>query len=164
MGHVQRLAIGKFDPGIRGLQAATVLFHGNRGIVSLFDSTMKRLWTKEYPVIGQTMQPVLFDDSGKEYMFLSAVRPLQGYAGGLVDATGDLVVPLPNDGGPGLCAWAVDLDGDGLDELITWDHDRVWIYHSDATPAPGRLSRRHAPPISAKRVCMFASPLPPWRG
>jgi len=142
MGHVQRLAIGKFRADRRGLCVATVLFHGNRGIISLFDATLMRIWTKDFPVVGATLQPVLFDASGVEYMFLSAIRPAQGHQGGLLNGQGELVVPLPDDGGPGLCAFACDLDRDGLDELLTWDHERLWIYHSNAgcgrLAAPGR--------------------------
>lgn len=146
MGHVQRLAIGKFRP-VPGLSVATVLFHHNRGIVSLFDSTLKRIWTRDYPVVGATLQPVIFDTSGTERMLLSGIRPAQGQQGGLLDGEGELVAPLPDDGGPGLCALAHDLDGDGLDELILWDHDRVWIYHSDAEgPAPA-LRDRERPPL-----------------
>lgn len=147
MGHVQRLAIGKFRADRRGLCVATVLFHGNRGIVSLFDAALMRIWTRDFPVVGATLQPVLFDASGVEYMFLSALRPAQGHQGGLLNGQGDLVVPLPDDGGPGLCAFAHDLDGDGLDELLTWDHERMWIYHSDAGRSQASLPRRTRPPL-----------------
>lgn len=145
MGHVQRLAIGKFRAA-PGLTVATVLFHHNRGIVSLFDATLKRLWSRDYPVIGATLQPVVFDASGSERMLLSGIRPAQGCAGGLLDGDGELVAPLPDDGGPGLCALAHDLDGDGLDELILWDHERLWIYHSSAD-GPGSLRDRERPPL-----------------
>jgi hypothetical protein len=147
MGHVQRISIGKFREDFSGLCVATVLFHGNRGIVSLFDSTLKRIWTRDYPVIGATLQPVLFDVSGVERMLLSGIRPSSGYAGGLIDGDGELVAPLPDDGGPGLCALAQDFDGDGLDELMLWDHDRIWIYHSDADADRSKLLRRERPPL-----------------
>ncbi|HTL52449.1 MAG TPA: hypothetical protein VL860_07745 [Planctomycetota bacterium] len=147
MGHVQRISLGTFRKDAPGLCIGTVLFHGNRGITSLFDSTFKRLWTKDFPVIGSTLQPVLFDNSGVEYMLLSGIRPSQGYAGGLIDGDGDLVVPLPDDGGPGLCALAQDFDNDGLDELMLWDHDRIWIYHSDWKGRKSSLPRRERPPL-----------------
>ena len=147
MGHVQRISMGKFRRDIPGLCISTVLFHGNRGITSLFDSTFKRLWTRDFPVIGSTLQPVLFDGSGVEYMLLSGIRPSQGYAGGLIDGAGDLVAPLPDDGGPGLCALAQDFDNDGLDELMLWDHDRIWIYHSDWKGKRSKLLQRDRPPL-----------------
>lgn len=147
MGHVQRLSIGKFRSDIPGQCIATVLFHGNRGVVSMYDSTVKHIWTRDFPVIGATLQPVLFDDSGEERMLLSGIRPAQGYQGGLIDGHGDMVSPLPDDGGPGLCAMAQDFDGDGLDELMLWDHERLWLYHSNCTADRGALMNRVRPPL-----------------
>ncbi len=147
MGHVQRLGIGAFRVDVPGQCVATVLFHRNRGIISLYDSTIKHLWTRDFPVVGATLQPVLFDDSGVEYILYSGIRPAQGDQGGLLDGQGDLVVTLPDDGGPGLCVLAQDMDGDGLDELLLWDHDRMWIYHSDAEVDQDRLLKRERPPL-----------------
>ena len=46
-------------------------------------------------------------------------------------------------------ALAQDFDHDGLDELMLWDHDRIWIYHSDADIGGDRakLLRRERPPL-----------------
>ncbi len=147
MGHVQRLAVGRFRRDTPGLCVATVLFHGNPGIVSLFDSTGKRLWTRDFPVAGATLQPVNWDGSGVEQMLWSGIRPAGGAAGGLLDGDGELVVPLPDDGGPGFCAFAADFDGDGLDELMLWDYDRIWIYHSDRDPPAGPRYCPERPPL-----------------
>ncbi len=147
MGHVQRLSIGKFRKDIAGQCVATVLFHGNRGVVTLYDSTVKQVWTRDYPVIGATLQPVLFDGSGEERMLLSGIRPAGGYQGGLIDGDGDMVSPLPDDGGPGHCALAHDFDGDGLDELMLWDHDRIWFYHSDKKVSKPKRMQRVRPPL-----------------
>jgi rhamnogalacturonan endolyase len=147
MGHVQRLSVGRFREDLPGLCIATVLFHGNPGIISLFDSTAKKVWTKDFPVLGATLQPVNWDGTGVELMLLSGIRPAQGYQGGLMDGEGELVVPLPDDGGPGLCAFAHDFDGDGLDELMLWDHDRIWIYRNDRDPPAGPRYRPTRPPL-----------------
>ena len=145
MGHVQRLSVGHFREDVPGLCVATCLYHGNPGIVSLFDATLKRVWKRDFPVVGSTLQPVNWDGSGVELMLLSGIRPSQGYPGGLIDGDGDLVVPLGDDGGPGLCAYAHDFDGDGLDELMLWDRDRIWIYHCDRD-APARADgKRYRP-------------------
>ena len=80
-------------------------------------------------------------------MLLSGIRASQGHAGGLIDGEGELAVPLPDDGGPGFCAFARDFDGDGLDELMLWDHDRIWIYHTDAEPPAGPRYRPLRPPL-----------------
>ena len=147
MGHVQRLSIGKFREDVSGLCVSTILFHGNRGVVSMFDSTLKRLWTRDYPVVGSTLQPVLFDDSGVERMLYSGIRKSSGHEGGLIDGYGDLVAELPDDGGAGLCAFAHDFDGDGLDEIMLWDHDQINIYHSDAEVDNAKLLQRERPPL-----------------
>jgi len=147
MGHVQRLSVGRFREDLPGLCIGTVLYHGNPGIISLFDSTGKRLWTRDFPVVGATLQPVNWDGSGIELMFFSGIRPSQGCQGGLMDGEGELVVPMPDDGGPGFCCFAHDFDGDGLDELMVWDHDRIWIYHSDAEPPAGPRYRPQRPPL-----------------
>ena len=147
MGHVQRLSIGRFREDLPGLCIATVLFHGNPGIISLFDSTVKKVWTKDFPVLGATLQPVNWDGTGIELMLLSAIRTSQGYPGGLIDGEGDLVVPLPDDGGPGFCAFAHDFEGDGLDELMLWDHDRIWIYHNEKGSPAGPRYQPIRPPL-----------------
>ena len=147
MGHVQRLAVGRFREDVPGLCVATVLFHGNPGIISLFDSALRRVWTRDYPVVGATLQPVNWDGTGVELMLFSGIRPSQGFAGGLLDGRGDLVVPLPDDGGPGFCALAHDFDGDGLDELMLWDRERIWLYHTDRDAPPGRTYRPLRPPL-----------------
>ncbi|HHN46617.1 MAG TPA: hypothetical protein ENN09_04170, partial [Planctomycetes bacterium] len=147
MGHVQRLSIGRFRQDIPGLCVATVLYHGNPGIISLFDSTVKKIWTKDFPVVGATLQPVNWDASGVELMLLTGLRPAQGYEGGLMDGFGELVVPLPDDGGPGFCAFAYDFDADGLDELMLWDYERIWIYHSDKDAPSGGKYRPKRPPL-----------------
>lgn len=147
MGHVQRLAVGRFREDLPGLCVGIVLYHGNPGIISMFDSTLRKLWTKDYPVVGATLQPVNWDGSGIELMLWSAVRPAQGQVGGLMDGEGELAVPLPDDGGPGFCAFAHDFDGDSLDELMLWDYDRIWIYHTDADPPAGKRYRPVRPPL-----------------
>ena len=147
MGHVQRLAVGRFREDMPGLCVATVLFHGSPGIISLFDSTLRKVWTRDYPVVGATLQPVNWDGSGIELMLWSGIRPSQGTAGGLLDGHGDLVVPLPDDGGPGFCALGHDFDGDGLDELMLWDHGRIWLYHTDRDPPAGPAYRPIRPPL-----------------
>ncbi|MBN1807959.1 MAG: hypothetical protein JW909_02750 [Planctomycetes bacterium] len=162
MGHVQRLSLGKFRKDVPGTCVATVLYHGSPGIVSLFDSTLKKIWTRDYPVVGATLQPVNWDGSGTELMFLSGMRPAQGFGGGLMDGDGDMVVPLPDDGGPGFCAFAYDFDGDGLDELMVWDYDRIWIYHTDAAVQAGRKYRPKRPPLYNMSNFQSYWSLPNW--
>jgi rhamnogalacturonan endolyase len=147
MGHVQRLAVGRFRTDLDGLQIGTVLFHGNPGIISLLDRTGKRIWSRDFPVVGATLQPVNWDGSGQELMILTGLRPSQGFEGGLIDGDGDLVVRLPDDGGPGMCLFAHDFDGDGLDELLAWDHQAMVLYRSEAAPPGPPFYRPIRPPL-----------------
>ena len=147
MGHVQRLAVGRFRTDMPGLQIGVVLFHGNPGIISLFDHTGRRIWTKDFPAFGATLQPVNWDGSGQELMILTPLRPSQGFQGGLMDGEGDLVVPMPDDGGPGMCMFAHDFDDDGLDELLVWDHDAIALYRSGAKLKAGPSYRPQRPPL-----------------
>ena len=148
MGHVQRLAVGKFLPDRPGLQLAIVIFHGNPGIILLFDSNLRRIWTREYPLAGATVHPVNWDGSGTELLFYTAGRPSQGFSGGMLDGDGDLVVEMPDDGGP-CTSWDVlpfpELD-DRRDRIVTWDLDRIWIYEPDAPPPSGRVYAPKRPP------------------
>jgi hypothetical protein len=40
------------------------------------------------------------------------------------------------DGHPDMCCEAVDILGDGRDEIITWDYKSLWIYTQDDNPKP----------------------------
>jgi hypothetical protein len=162
MGHVQRLAVGRFRDDVPGLCVATVLFHGNPGIISLFDSNLRRVWTKDFPVAGATLQPVNWDGTGVELMLWSGIRSSQGMQGGLLDGHGELVVPLPDDGGPGFCSLAHDFDGDGLDELMLWDYDRIWLYHTDRDAPPGPRYRPRRPPLWNMSNFQSYWSLPAW--
>jgi hypothetical protein len=63
---------------------------------------------------------------------LLSTHPRQG---GLIDGHGRRVVMFPEDGHPVTCSDARDLDGDGIDEVLTWDEEELWIYKADV---PGR--------------------------
>ncbi|NQT87424.1 hypothetical protein HQ560_11710, partial [bacterium] len=51
---------------------------------------------------------------------------------------------------PDLCCEALDLVGDGRDEIVLWDMDRLWIYtqdrpfEGDAVYAPTRYPHYNA--------------------
>lgn len=48
---------------------------------------------------------------------------------------GRRLVSFPDDGHPFLCSDARDIDGDGIDEVLTWNEEELWIYKADV---PGR--------------------------
>lgn len=45
------------------------------------------------------------------------------------------MVEFPDDGHPWMCSAVCDLDGDGVDEILAWDEDEIWVYKADV---PGR--------------------------
>ena len=92
-------------------------------------------------ILGSQLTPVNWLGDGHEFLLLSAAPD---ETGGLYDGLGRQTVSFPDDGHPLLCCGVYDLDGDGLDELLCWDHDRMWIYSRDRgdlsglAPAPKR--------------------------
>ena len=52
------------------------------------------------------------------------------------------VVMFPDDGHPDLAYSVADVTGDGRDEVILWDQERVWVYTQDR-PVTGK--RIYAP-------------------
>jgi hypothetical protein len=135
-GHVQRLSIARFRREAPGLQCAICTYWGAPGIVALLDSTGKIMWSREFPVCGNTLQPVNWTGGEEELIYFSAHADL----GGLYNWRGEQVVPFPNDGHPELCSEVMDLFGTGRDNLLVWDPERLWIY----APA-GDAEVRHRP-------------------
>ncbi len=56
----------------------------------------------------------------------------------MIDGNGQRVVMFPDDGHPFLCCDSKDVDGDGVDEVLTWDHDSIWIYKAESLPGGSR--------------------------
>jgi hypothetical protein len=100
--------------------------------------------------------PVNWLGNGHAFMLLSAAPD---GTGGLYDGEGRQAVAFPDDGHPLLCYDAVDLDGDGRDELLCWDHRELWVYRADLPDSAGvgRRLRRYPPQRSASNyvACML---------
>jgi len=126
-GHVQRLSVANFRREAPGLEYAICTYWGAPGIVALLDATGKLLWSREFPVCGNTLQPVNWTGDGEELIYFSAHADW----GGLYNWRGEQVVPFPADGHPELCSEVLDLLGSGRDELIVWDPERLWVYAPD---------------------------------
>lgn len=122
VGHAQRISVAKYDNSIDGLQICVTSFWGNNGIIYLYDKDANLLAEKEYESNGNVICPILYD--GKNTLIL-----LNGNDG-IVDSNLDLVIKFPEDNHPTLCADAMDLDNDGIDEIILWDQKSMYIYKS----------------------------------
>ena len=127
IGHAQRLSVAKFRPELEGLQYYVVTFWGNPSIILLYDAAGRRLHSFEPTSTGHLLSPVNWAGDGQELALLNAsVRD-----GGMIDGRGRRVVLFPDDGHPEVCCEALDLTGDPRDELVAWDHRRVFIYTQD---------------------------------
>ena len=76
---------------------------------------------------GNIIAPVNWQGDGSELILLNGNVAL----GGMLDGDGDRVVVFPDDGHPELCAEVIDLFGDRRDEIVLWDHQKMYIYTQD---------------------------------
>ncbi|NLM24772.1 MAG: hypothetical protein GX208_01455 [Firmicutes bacterium] len=128
IGHAQTATIAPFYQGSNELQVVTVTFWGNPGIIIYFDAKGNILKRMELIApFGTPLSPVNWDGSGRELILLSGHPTF----GGLIDEDGHRVVMFPDDGHPYLCCEPMDLTGDGLDEILLWDENEIWIYTQD---------------------------------
>lgn len=131
LGHAQKLAVANLRPDLPGLEYAVITFWGHPGITAIFDCKGRMLSSFELVPHASPLMPVNWAGDGSELLFLSA-HPAEG---GLLDAQGHRAVMFPDDGHPFYCCTALDLIGDGRDELLTWDTESIWVYRAD-TPLP----------------------------
>ncbi len=127
VGHAQSMSVGKFRADAPGLQLMTSNFWKNPGIVTLFDHDGNILAQDEPIHSASPLMPVNWRGDGREFAVLSG----NVAEGGMIDGDLRRVVLFPDDGHPGLCAYAIDVVGDERDEVILWDQERVWIYTQD---------------------------------
>jgi hypothetical protein len=127
IGHAQRLSVAKYRPDLDGLQYYVVTFWGNPGIILLYNCAGQRLHSFEPTSTGHVLNPVNWTGDGQELALLNA----SSVDGGLIDGLGRRVVVLPKDGHPVVCCETLDLTGDPRDELMVWDHRRIFIYTQD---------------------------------
>ena len=76
----------------------------------------------EMESVGQVVSPINYD--GIHVLCLTHA----GEDGGLIDYDLDTVVSFPDDGHPTLCQEVFDIDNDGIDEIICWDLENMYIY------------------------------------
>jgi len=127
VGHAQASSIGKYRMDLPGLQFMMVDFHWNPGVMLLIDADGKILQWAEPIHNGCKMIPVNWRGDGQEFVLLSG----DSKYGGMIDGQFRRVVMFPDDGHPDLCNFAMDLTGDGRDDVILWDEESVWIYTQD---------------------------------
>ena len=124
IGHAQRVSVANYRPDLPGLQIAVTNYWGHQGCIFLYDSDGRQLWEMQNGMNGNIVAPVSWDGDGTE-LILTNADPARG---GLLNGEGVRAVAFPDDGHPVLCCEAMDLTGNGRDELIVWDYHSLWIY------------------------------------
>lgn len=133
-GHAQSMGIAKFRRDLPGRQFAVFDFWGNPGICMLFDCNGQRLATREFYHTSLAV-PVKWAFTGEALIY--------GYSNHcLLDGNLTTVVELPRVR-KALQPYFADVDGDGLDEFLSWDDRKIQVW--------GRRENRGSDPVPDER-------------
>jgi len=158
LGHVQNPAIANFRDDLPGLEAVSINFWGNQGIIHYFDANGNLYHDFEPCAHGSMCLPINWSGKSEEFYVLSP----NVSEGGLFDGWGRRVVKFPADGHPELCNAVMDITGDCRDEIVVWDAYEMWIYTQDDNPRGGKLYRpKRNPPYNNSNYQATVS-LPGW--
>lgn len=158
IGHVQNPAIANFRNDLAGLEAVTVNFWGNQGIVHMINSDMEIYRDFEPFQQGSPMLPINWTGKAEELIVLSA----DSNYGGMLDGWGRNVVTFPADGHPDLCYAVLDITGDCRDEIVVWDQYDIWIYTQNDNPREGILYKPKRNPLYNFSNYSTTVSLPGW--
>jgi rhamnogalacturonan endolyase len=140
-GHAQKMSIGHFLPERPGVQIATITYWASQGVFSVYDGRGGKLHESEPWHLASAIVPVGWRGDGSDLLLLSA-HPVYG---GMLDGRGRRVVMFP-EGFPSLACDAVDVDGCGREEILSWDFDRFVIFKAAGRP-PGKIPPRYTGPL-----------------
>ncbi len=135
VGHVQNPAVADFRPDLPGLEAVSINYWGNQGIIHLYDARGDIYHDFEPCQHGSMCLPINWTGNPGEFFVLSA----NVEEGGMFDGWGRRVVRFPNDGHPDMCNAVMDITGDCRDEIVVWDPNELWVYTQDDNPRSGKL-------------------------
>jgi len=158
IGHAQNPVIAKFRADMPGLQAVSINFWGNQGILHFYDGRGDIYHDCEPLNMGSMCLPVNWTGREEE-LFLHNANPTNG---GMYDGWGRPVVMFPDDGHPDMCCAVLDVTGDCRDEIVVWDQHRVWVYTQDDSPKAGRLYSPKRNPLHSYSNYQATVSLPGW--
>jgi len=158
IGHAQNITVADFRPDLPGLEAVSMNFWGNQGIVHFYDADGNIYHDFEPAQHGSMCLPVNWTGKAEEFFVLSAdVRE-----GGMFDGRGRRVVRFPADGHPDMCYTVLNLTGDARDEIVVWDPNEIWVYTQDDSPRTGRLYKPIRNPLYNESNYRANVSLPGW--
>jgi hypothetical protein len=158
LGHVQNPAIADFRADLPGLEAVSINFWGNQGILHFYDAEGNVYHDCEPVHYGSMCLPINWTGQPPEYFVLSA----NVEEGGLFDGWGRRVVRFPADGHPDMCYAVLDVTGDCRDEIVVWDPYEIWVYTQSDNPKPGRLYKPVRNPLYNYSNYQATVSLPGW--
>lgn len=135
LGHGQNPAIADFRPDLPGLEALSINFWGNQGIINYYTSSGEIYHDFEPNQYGSMCLPINWTGNPGEF-FVHSPNVLEG---GMYDGWGRRAVLFPDDGHPDMCNAVLDVTGDCRDEVVVWNPDEIWVYTQDDNPRTGRL-------------------------
>ena len=158
IGHAQNPAIADFRPDLPGLEAVTINFWGNQGILHFFDANGDIYHDCEPNPFGSMCLPINWTGRPGEYF----VHSPNTTWGGMFDGWGRCVVQFPDDGHPDMCNAVLDVTGDCRDEVVVWDAHEIWVYTQDDNPKAGRLYKPIRNPLYNYSNYQASVSLPGW--
>ncbi len=158
IGHGQNPAVADFRPDLPGLEALSINFWGNQGIIHYYTAAGDIYHDFEPNQYGSMCLPVNWTGQPGEFFVHSPnVRE-----GGMYDGWGRRVVLFPADGHPDMCNAVLDITGDCRDEVVVWDPKQIWVYTQADNPRTGRLYRPHRNPLYNYSNYQATVSLPGW--
>jgi hypothetical protein len=158
IGHGQNPAVADFRTDLPGLEALSINFWGNQGIIHFYDCHGNIYHDFEPNQYGSMCLPVNWTGTPPEYW----VHNPNVKEGGMFDGLGRPVVMFPDDGHPDMCNAVLDITGDCRDEVVVWNPDEIWVYTQDDNPKAGKLYKPVRNPLYNYSNYQTTVSLPGW--
>ena len=158
VGHVQNPAVANFRDDLPGLEAVSINFWRNQGIIHYYDADGNIYYSFEPCQYGSMCLPINWTGKSEEFF----VHNPNVDEGGMYDGWGRKVVEFPDDGHPDMCNAVMDITGDCRDEVVVWDPREIWVYTQDDNPMQGKLYKPRRNPLYNYSNYQATISLPGW--
>ncbi len=154
---MQSPSLANFRDDLPGLEAVSVNFHGNQGIIHFYDAQKNVYHDFEPMQHGSMMLPLNWTGKSEEYFIISP-----NVEEGVYDGWGRRVLKFPADGHPDRCYDVLNFTGDCRDEIVVWDAHEMWVYTQADNPKPGKLYQPKRNPLYNRSNYQATVSLPGW--